>query len=106
MWSKAAPRACTNAISGTRSSARSNAPRARLRLTTQAYRAFREEASHNAETVRRIAELTYREGRGTILELLDAYSSYLRVEEQALELRGAALFAAVELEQAVGPVSH
>jgi len=77
-----------------------------LRLTTQAYRAFREEASRNAETVRRIAELTYREGRGTILELLDAYSSYLRVEEQALELRGAALFAALELEQAVGPVSH
>jgi hypothetical protein len=37
--------------------------------------------------------------------LLDAYSSYLRVEEQALELRGAALFAALELEQAVGPIS-
>jgi cobalt-zinc-cadmium efflux system outer membrane protein len=76
-----------------------------LRITTAAYRAFREEGSHNAESVRRIAEITYREGRGTILELLDAYSSYLRVEEQALELRGAALFAAVELEQAVGPVS-
>jgi cobalt-zinc-cadmium efflux system outer membrane protein len=76
-----------------------------LRLTTAAYRAFREEGSHNAETVRRIAELTYREGRGTILELLDAYSSYLRVEEQALELRGAALFAALELEQAVGPIT-
>lgn len=76
-----------------------------LRLTTAAYRAFREEGSHNAENVRRIAEITYREGRGTILELLDAYSSYLRVEEQALALRGAALFAAVELEQAVGPVS-
>jgi outer membrane protein, heavy metal efflux system len=77
-----------------------------LRLTTTAYRAFREETSRNAETVRRIAELTYREGRGTILELLDAYSSHLRVEEQALELRGAALFAAVELEQAIGPISQ
>ncbi|MEI9952891.1 MAG: TolC family protein [Pseudomonadota bacterium] len=77
-----------------------------LQLTTTAYRAFREETLHNAETVRRIAELTYREGRGTILELLDAYSSYLRVEEQALELRGAALFAAVGLEQAIGPVSR
>jgi len=75
-----------------------------LRLTTAAYRAFREEASHNAEAVRRIAEVTYREGRGTILELLDAYSSYLRVEEQALELRGAALFAALQLEQATGPM--
>lgn len=76
-----------------------------LRITSEAYRAFREEGSHNAENVRRIAEITYREGRGTILELLDAYSSYLRVEEQALELRGAALFAAVELQQAVGPVN-
>jgi len=77
-----------------------------LHLTTTAYRTFRAEASHNAETVRRIAELTYREGRGTILELLDAYSSFLRVEEQGLELRGAALFAALELEQAIGPVSR
>jgi len=76
-----------------------------LRITTAAYRAFREEGAQNAENVRRIAEITYREGRGTILELLDAYSSYLRVQEQALELRGAALFAALELEQAVGPVS-
>ena len=74
-----------------------------LRLSTAAYLTYRAEASHNAETVRRIAELTYREGRGTILELLDAYSSYLRVEEQALELRGAALTAALELEQAIGP---
>ena len=55
--------------------------------------------------MRRTAEITYREGRGTILELLDAYSSYLRVEEQALQLRGSALFAALELEQAIGPMS-
>lgn len=74
-----------------------------VRVTTDAYRAYREEASHHAETVRHIAEITYREGRGTILELLDAYSSYLRVEEQALELRGAALSAALELSRALGP---
>ena len=76
-----------------------------LQLTTTAYAAFRDEASSNASTVRRTAEITYREGRGTILELLDAYSSYLRVEEQALQLRGSALFAALELEQAIGPMS-
>ncbi|MES1177103.1 MAG: TolC family protein [Myxococcales bacterium] len=74
-----------------------------VQMTTVAYRAYREEASHNAETVRRIAEVTYREGRGTILELLDAYSSYLRVEEQALELHGAALSASLELARALGP---
>ena len=73
-----------------------------LRLATAAYLAFRNDASQNAGSVRRIAEVTYREGRGTILELLDAYSSYLRVEEQALELRAAALSAAVELDQALG----
>jgi outer membrane protein, heavy metal efflux system len=74
-----------------------------VQMTTTAYRAYREEASHNVETVRRIAEITYREGRGTILELLDAYSSYLRVEEQALELHGAALSASLELARALGP---
>jgi len=73
-----------------------------LRLATAAYVAFRSDASQNATNVRRIAEVTYREGRGTILELLDAYSSYLRVEEQGLELRGAAVTAGVELEQALG----
>jgi cobalt-zinc-cadmium efflux system outer membrane protein len=74
-----------------------------VQMTDAAFRSYREEASHNAETVRRIAEITYREGRGTILELLDAYSSYLRVEEQALELHGAALSASLELTRALGP---
>lgn len=74
-----------------------------LRLTHTAYFTYREEAGRPAESVRRISELTYREGRGTILELLDAYSSYLRVEEQALELRYAALSAGLALEQAIGP---
>lgn len=75
----------------------------KLQLTSAAYAAYRQEASQQAEQVRKIAEVTYREGRGTILELLDAYNSYLRIEEQALELRGAALSASVELQQAVGP---
>lgn len=75
----------------------------KVQLTSTAYRSYREQAAQQAESVRRIAEVTYREGRGTILELLDAYSSYLRVEEQALALRGAALASLVELEQAIGP---
>lgn len=75
----------------------------KLRISTDAYVAYRTEAGQQAEQVRKIAEVSYREGRGTILELLDAYNSYLRVEEQALELRGAALDAGVELGQAIGP---
>jgi len=73
-----------------------------LKLATAAYLAFQNDAQQNATNVRHIAEVTYREGRGTILELLDAYSSYLRVQEQALELQGAALGAAVDLDQALG----
>ena len=75
----------------------------KLQLSTAAYVAYKQEASAQAAQVRQIAEVTYREGRGTILELLDAYNSYLRIEEQALELRGAALIAGAELQQAVGP---
>jgi cobalt-zinc-cadmium efflux system outer membrane protein len=74
-----------------------------LEASTEAYLAFRREALDQVESVRRIAEVTYREGRGTILELLDAYSSYLGAMEQALELRGAALEAGIELTQALGP---
>lgn len=74
-----------------------------LNMTSTAYFSYQEEAARNAESVRKVAELTYREGRGTILELLDAYASYLRVEEQALELRGTALHARIDLEQSLGP---
>jgi cobalt-zinc-cadmium efflux system outer membrane protein len=75
----------------------------RLSLAVSAYDRYRQNALGQAESVRKIAEVTYREGRGTILELLDAYGSYLRVSEQALELRGAALSAEIELERALGP---
>jgi outer membrane protein TolC len=75
----------------------------RLQLAVTAYDRYRQNALGQAESVRKIAEVTYREGRGTILELLDAYASYLRVNEQALELRGAALSAEIELERALGP---
>lgn len=73
-----------------------------LQQASAAYLSFQHDAAQNATSVRHIAEVTYREGRGSILELLDAYASYLRIQEQALELRGAALTAAVELEQALG----
>ena len=74
-----------------------------FQLSSTAYQGYRADSSLNAESVRRIAELTYREGRGSFLELLDAYSSSLRVEEQALALRGSVLLAALALERALGP---
>jgi cobalt-zinc-cadmium efflux system outer membrane protein len=75
----------------------------RLQLALAAYSSYRQNALGQAESVRKIAEVTYREGRGTILELLDAYASYQRVSEQALELRGVALSAELELERTLGP---
>lgn len=75
----------------------------KLRASVAAYAGHRDHAAKDIQSVRQIAEVAYREGRATILELLDAYSSHLRVEEQAVALRGLALEAGVELEQAVGP---
>lgn len=75
----------------------------KLRASVAAYVGHRDHAAKDIQSVRQIAEVAYREGRATILELLDAYSSHLRVEEQAVALRGLALEAGVELEQAVGP---
>jgi hypothetical protein len=77
------------------SSSRAYSSRRAQRLRRKAYRL--EAAAHPGEFSR--------DWLRAITDLCGAYSSYLRVEEQALELRGAALFAAVELEQAVGPVS-
>ena len=74
----------------------------RQRLSASSYLRYRAESEKDAESVRKIAEISYREGRGTILELLDAYASYLRVQEQALDLRAAALAAEISLRQAVG----
>jgi cobalt-zinc-cadmium efflux system outer membrane protein len=73
-----------------------------LRAARVAYQEYRTGAQKDAEAVRRIAEISYREGRGSILELLDAYSSYLRVQEQALDLRARALGAGIDLQQALG----
>jgi cobalt-zinc-cadmium efflux system outer membrane protein len=75
----------------------------RLRVAREAYDKHQERVRSDVENVRRIAEAAYREGKATILELLDAYSSYLRVQEQGVALRTLALSAALDLERAVGP---
>jgi cobalt-zinc-cadmium efflux system outer membrane protein len=76
---------------------------ARLRAARDAYAKHQERVRNDVENVRRIAEAAYREGKATILELLDAYASYLRVQEQAVELRVLALSAALDLDRAIGP---
>lgn len=75
----------------------------KLRASLQAYRSHEQRVGQDIERVRLIAEAAYREGKASILELLDAYSSYLRAQEQGLDLRGVALATSIELEQAIGP---
>lgn len=55
------------------------------------------------ERMRQIAELSYKEGRASVLELLDAYAAHRDVKLQSLGLRAAALRARIELDRAVGP---
>jgi outer membrane protein, heavy metal efflux system len=66
---------------------------------------FKGLASVELEKMRQIAELSYREGRATVLELLDAYSAHRDLRLESLALRAAALKAEMELERAVGPES-
>ena len=72
-------------------------------LRAAAWRSYRDSTLGNIERLRQIAELSYKEGRASILELLDAYRSHLDSEERALELRGSALRAAQDLQRAAGP---
>jgi outer membrane protein TolC len=50
-----------------------------------------------------MAEVAYREGRATILELLDAYGTYASARVRAIDLEGAARRGVMVLERAVGP---
>jgi outer membrane protein, heavy metal efflux system len=67
---------------------------------------FKNLASTELEKMRQIAELSYREGRATVLELLDAYAAHRDLRLEALSLKTAALKAEIELERAVGPESR
>jgi cobalt-zinc-cadmium efflux system outer membrane protein len=64
---------------------------------------FRDMTSVDVDRLRTIGELSYREGRATILELLDAYGSYVDAQERRVDLQAAAVKAALDVERAVGP---
>lgn len=74
-----------------------------FRTRAQAWRSFRDGALPDAERVRQIAELSYKEGRATILELLDAYRAYQETRARAIDLRGGAAKASLEVERVAGP---
>ena len=72
-----------------------------VRVTT--WRRFRDTTAVDIDRLRTIGELQYREGRATILELLDAYASYVDAQERRVELQSQAVKAALDVERAVGP---
>lgn len=76
---------------------------ATVRVRVEAAKRFREQTAPDLPRLRTIAELAYREGRATILELLDAYASHLDAEDRRVELAAAAARAVLDLERALGP---
>lgn len=76
---------------------------AELEIRTRAFRSFKGEITAEVASMRTAAEMLYKEGRSSVLELLDAYRSFLESEERGLELRGKALRASFDLERAIGP---
>ena len=75
-----------------------------VRVST--WRRFRDTTAVDIDRLRTIGELSYREGRATILELLDAYASYVDAQERRVELHSQAVKAALDVERAVGPVGQ
>jgi len=70
-----------------------------------AWRSFRDTVVPDVERMRQMAEVAYREGRATILELIDAYDTYLGARTRTVDLRGAALRSEIVLARAVGPAT-
>ncbi len=67
------------------------------------WRRFRDTTALDIDRLRTIGELSYREGRMSILELLDAYASYVDAQERRVELQSQAAKSALDVERAVGP---
>ncbi len=68
-----------------------------------AWKSFRDTVAPDVERMRQMAEVAYREGRATVLELIDAYDTYLGARTRTVDLRGAALRSELILARAVGP---
>jgi cobalt-zinc-cadmium efflux system outer membrane protein len=74
-----------------------------MAVRVEAWRRFRDMGAKDLPRLRQIAELSYKEGKATILELLDAYATSLDGAERAIDLQAAAARSVLELERAIGP---
>lgn len=77
-----------------------------LNVRVGAWKRFRETTAPDVERLRSTAELAYREGRASILELVDAYASYVAAEERKVDLQVAAARASLDLSRALGPTAR
>jgi outer membrane protein, heavy metal efflux system len=73
------------------------------RATVGVYSTYFATAFADAARLKSIAELAYREGRGSVLELVDAYAAYVDTAAQGLELHAEALSRGLRLQRVVGP---
>jgi cobalt-zinc-cadmium efflux system outer membrane protein len=97
-------KAAANQVELTSRAAELDVSRARAALAGRvaAYKRYQSSSGAQIETLRSMADSSYREGKTGILELLDAYRSALAARGAELDLRGAALSAALDLERALG----
>ena len=75
---------------------------AALGVRLDAWRRYRDLTAPQVEQLRTIAQTAYREGKGGILELLDAYRSYLEARDRGVTLQGAAWLAWIDVERVLG----
>ncbi len=79
---------------------------ATLAVRAATWKRFRDTTSLDIDRLRTIGELSYREGRMTILELLDAYASFVDAQDRRVDLQAQAAKAALDLERALGPTGR
>jgi outer membrane protein, heavy metal efflux system len=75
------------------------------RAQLAAYTTYRATALEDAAKMRGIAQFSYREGRATVLELVDAFNAYREAQERAIDLQGDALLKGQRLQRVIGPKS-
>lgn len=76
---------------------------ATLAVRVSTWKRFRDTTSVDIDRLRTIGELSYKEGRMTILELLDAYASFVDAQDRRVDLKAQAAKAALDVERALGP---
>jgi cobalt-zinc-cadmium efflux system outer membrane protein len=68
-----------------------------------AYRRYKDTTTGQVAGLRTMAESAYKEGKSSVMELLDAYRVNTQAKQREIDLRAAALRASLDVERAIGP---